>query len=139
MEARHDTPDEGKWRVASRVFAGWAGLIRRRPGWLTVAVVVVTVVFAGGLSRLEFDSGQGTMVSNTSQVYVDNLKYQGSFGGELMVVVFDGDIRQLFTAQHDRGRTTRHRLLLIRCESPEVNHQSPTMKTYRVTTSARVY
>ena len=47
-----------------------------------------------------FDSSQATMVPNTSQVYLDNLKYQQSFGGELMVVVLDGDVRRLFTPRN---------------------------------------
>jgi hydrophobe/amphiphile efflux-3 (HAE3) family protein len=81
-----------------RLFATWAGIVRRRPGRLTAAVVVITISLAGGLSRLGFDTSQATMISPTSQVYLDNLKYQQSFGGELMIVVFDGDIRELFTS-----------------------------------------
>jgi uncharacterized protein len=81
----------------SRAFAAWARLIQRRVAWLTAAVVLSTAVLAGGLPRLEFDSSQETMVPSTSQVYLDNLKYQESFGGELMVVVLDGEVRRLFT------------------------------------------
>jgi hydrophobe/amphiphile efflux-3 (HAE3) family protein len=65
--------------------------------WLTAAVVVLTAVLAGGLPRLEFDSSQETMLPGTSQVYLDNLTYQESFGGELMVVVLDGEVRRLFS------------------------------------------
>jgi hydrophobe/amphiphile efflux-3 (HAE3) family protein len=81
-----------------RLFATWAGVVRRRPGRLTAGVLAVTLALAGGLSRLGFDTGQATMISPASQVYLDNVKYQRSFGGELMVVVLDGDIRRLFTA-----------------------------------------
>jgi hypothetical protein len=70
---------------------------------LTVAVAVITAVLAGGLTRLEFDSSQETMVSPASQVYLDNLRYQESFGGELMVVVLDGGIGQLFTPRNRRA------------------------------------
>ena len=93
------TRDAGRTRLA-RAFAAWARLIRRRVAWLTAAVVILTLVLAGGLPRLEFDSGQETMVPRTSQVYLDNLRYQESFGGELMVVALDGDIRQIFTARN---------------------------------------
>jgi uncharacterized protein len=93
------TRDTGRDRLA-RAFAAWGRLIRRRVAWLTAAVVALTLVLAGGLPRLEFDSGQETMVPNTSQVYLDNLKYQESFGGELMVVLFRGDIRRLFTPRN---------------------------------------
>jgi hypothetical protein len=93
------TRNVGRTRLA-RAFAAWARLIRRRVAWLTATVVVLTLVLAGGLPRLEFDSSQATMVPNTSQVYLDNLKYQQSFGGELMVVVLDGDVRRLFTPRN---------------------------------------
>lgn len=98
MEIRDEVTPAGRGTRAARAFAAWARLIRNRPGRFTAAVVIATVALAGGLPRLEFDSGQDTMVPNTSQVYLDNLKYQKSFGGELMVVVLDGDIRGLFTA-----------------------------------------
>ena len=93
------TRDAGRTRLA-RAFAAWARLIRRRVAWLTAAVVALTLVLAGGLPRLAFDSSQATMVPDTSQVYLDNLKYQQSFGGELMVVVLDGDVRHLFTPRN---------------------------------------
>jgi hydrophobe/amphiphile efflux-3 (HAE3) family protein len=80
-----------------QLFVAWAGIVRRRPGRLTAAVIAVTIALAGGLSRLGFDTSQATMISPASQVYLDNMKYQRSFGGELMVVVLDGDIRRLFT------------------------------------------
>jgi hydrophobe/amphiphile efflux-3 (HAE3) family protein len=63
-------------------------------------VVALTLVLTGGLPRLEFDSGQETMVPDSSQVYLDNVRYQESFGGELMVVLLHGDIRRLFTPRN---------------------------------------
>ena len=83
-------------QIASR----WGRFVERRIVWLTVVMVVATVLLAAGLPRLEFRSSQDTMVSPDSAVYRENLRYQGAFGGEVMVVVFDGDIHQLFTAEN---------------------------------------
>jgi len=73
-----------------------ADLIRRRYGWLLLAVAAATVLLAFGIPRLKFSTGQDTIVSADSQIYQDNLRYQRQFGGDPMLVLFEGDIRQLF-------------------------------------------
>ena len=73
-----------------------ARLIQQRHRWLLGAAVVATIVLALGIPRLEFSTGQDTIVSASSQVYQDNLRYQRQFGGDPMLVLFEGDIRQLF-------------------------------------------
>jgi hydrophobe/amphiphile efflux-3 (HAE3) family protein len=59
--------------------------------------VALTAVLGYGLTTVTFRSSQDTMVSRGSNVYQDNVRYQGAFGGEVMVVIFQGDIRQMFT------------------------------------------
>src|SRR3990170_8745946 len=73
-----------------------ADLIRRRYWWLLLAVAAATVLLAFGIPRLKFSTGQDTIVSADSQIYQDNLRYQRQFGGDPMLVLFEGDIRQLF-------------------------------------------
>lgn len=73
-----------------------ADLIQQRHRWLLGAAVVATIVLASGILRLTFSTGQDTIVSASSQVYQDNLRYQRQFGGDPMLVLFEGDIRQLF-------------------------------------------
>jgi hydrophobe/amphiphile efflux-3 (HAE3) family protein len=82
---------------AAVVFRRWASLVARHPGRFTAVGVLATVALAAGLPRLRFDSSQDTMVSPSSDAYLDNLDYQESFGGEIMLVLFEGDIDQLFT------------------------------------------
>jgi len=84
-------------RRGARVATGWGRFIERHLILLTVVLVGATVLLAAGLPRLEFRSSQDTMVSPDSTVYRENLRYQGAFGGEVMVVVFDGDLHRLFT------------------------------------------
>jgi predicted RND superfamily exporter protein len=74
-----------------------ATLISGRYHWLLAAALVVTVVLAIGVPRLKFSTGQDTIVSPSSRVYQDNLRYQRQFGGDPALVLFEGDIRKLFT------------------------------------------
>lgn len=85
---------------AARGFRAWATVIERHPVRLTVVAVLATVVLGAGLPRLRFDSSQDTMVPPTSEAYLANLDYQESFGGEIMIVLLEGDIGQLFTASN---------------------------------------
>lgn len=80
------------------VWFGLAELIRRRHLWIVVVAVALTVGLAFGIPRLEFKTGQDTVVPSNSKVFQDNLVYQQQFGGEPMLVLFEGDIRQLFVA-----------------------------------------
>ena len=85
---------------AARIASRWGAFVTRRVAVLTAAMVVATLALAAGLPRLEFRSSQDTMVPPDSAVYRENLRYQRAFGGEVMIVVFEGDIHRLFTAEN---------------------------------------
>ncbi len=78
------------------VWIALAEFIRRYHLWIIAAAVVLTVGLVFGIPRIQFKTGQDTIVPSSSQVYQDNLRYQGQFGGEPMLVLFEGDVRQLF-------------------------------------------
>ncbi|MFZ4719285.1 MAG: efflux RND transporter permease subunit [Ilumatobacteraceae bacterium] len=67
-----------------------------------LAVLALTAVFAIGLNRLDFATGQDSYIDPASQVAKDNRAYQSLFGGENMVVLFtlqgDQQLEALFTA-----------------------------------------
>lgn len=81
-----------------RVWLLLTDVILRRHFWILGVAFVATVVFALGIPRIQFKTGQDTMVSSGSQVYQDNLRYQEQFGGDAMVVLFSGDVRQLLAS-----------------------------------------
>lgn len=62
--------------------------LSRRTLVVLVAVVAVTGVFAIGLNKLDFATGQDSYIDPASQVAKDNRDYQSLFGGENMVVLF---------------------------------------------------
>lgn len=70
--------------------------------WKAVVVVmlVITGVLAIGASRIEFATGQDSYLNPDSQIAIDNVAFQGDFGGETIILLFsaeDGsDITQLF-------------------------------------------
>lgn len=88
-----------------RVWLFLTDVIRRRHFWILGVAVVATVVFALGIPRIQFKTGQDTMVSSGSKIYQDNLRYQQQFGGDPMLVLFGGDVRQLLSSPNiDRLR-----------------------------------
>ena len=68
-----------------RSMGGW---LSRRTLVVLVAVVAITGVFAIGLNKLDFATGQDSYIDPASQVAKDNREYQSLFGGENMVVLF---------------------------------------------------
>jgi hydrophobe/amphiphile efflux-3 (HAE3) family protein len=78
-----------------RIWLLLADVVQRRHFWILAIALVVTVVLATGIPRIQFKTGQDTIVSSSSQVYKDNLRYQEQFGGDPMIVDFEGDVRRL--------------------------------------------
>ncbi len=83
----------------------WAALVHRRFRSLLAVSVLATVALGFGLPMLAFKSSQDTMVPSGSRVYRDNVRYQRQFGGDPMIVLFEGDIRRLFTPGNQRQLT----------------------------------
>jgi hydrophobe/amphiphile efflux-3 (HAE3) family protein len=73
------------------------GLIVRRPVAVLAVAAVVIAGLGSGLARLQFRTDQDTLVDAHSKVYVDNVRFQNSFGGESMLVLFTGDVVDLFS------------------------------------------
>ena len=72
-----------------------SAVVTRHPGRLLAGVAAVVALLAVGLPRLEFETGQDTMVDPGSDVYRTNEQYQETFGGEPMLVLLSGDIREM--------------------------------------------
>lgn len=81
----------------SRLWDWLAGLITAHYRWILLAAVVATVGLAFGLPRIHFKTGQDTFLRSSSKVYQDNLHYQGTFGGDPMLVLFEGDVLKLLS------------------------------------------
>jgi hypothetical protein len=78
------------WDRLSRV-------IVRRPVLVLVSALLVAAALSTGLARLAFSTDQDTLVSSSSQVFKDNVRYQQQFGGETMLVLISGDPIDLFS------------------------------------------
>jgi predicted RND superfamily exporter protein len=76
------------------------GWVRRHLGLVALGLVAVTAALVPGLARLEFSSSQDTMVDPASDVYRDNVRYQERFGGEVMILLFEGRVADLVTPEH---------------------------------------
>lgn len=80
------------------VWLACAEVVRARYLWVLALCLLVTVALAFGIPRLEFKTSQDVLVSPSSEVYQDNLRYQRQFGGEPIIVLFEGDLLQLFAS-----------------------------------------
>jgi hydrophobe/amphiphile efflux-3 (HAE3) family protein len=66
-----------------------ATLIRRYPLQLVVLSMVAAVALAFGIPRLEFKTGQETLIDPSSKVARDNQRFQDEFGGDPMLILFE--------------------------------------------------
>jgi hydrophobe/amphiphile efflux-3 (HAE3) family protein len=65
-----------------------ATIIHAKPIVVLVVAAVVSVVLAGGATKLTFATGQDSYLNADSQVAIDNQQYQSLFGGQAMITVF---------------------------------------------------
>lgn len=73
-------------------------LLGSRQRIVAAIVVLLTIVFGLGLPRLAFDTSEAGLINKGSKVFKDNERYQGTFGGEAMLVLWTGDIRSMLDA-----------------------------------------
>ena len=70
--------------------------------WVTGIGLIVTILLGLGITQLQFATGQDSYLNTSDQVYKDNVKYQGLFGGEAMLTVIQvpkgHTIDEIFTA-----------------------------------------
>lgn len=59
--------------------------------WVVVAIVfvVVTAIMAAGAAQLEFATGQDSYLDDSDQIAIDNELFQGEFGGETIILLFE--------------------------------------------------
>jgi hypothetical protein len=60
-------------------------------------VLAATLVLAGGLTRLEFETSQASMIPPDSEVSVVNHLFQQRFGGEAMIVLYTAPVEDVVT------------------------------------------
>lgn len=78
------------WQRVGRVLV-------RRGRVVGVAVVLITLALAGGLTRLQFETSQASLISPSTEVYKISQRYQAQFGGDPLIVLFSGAIEDLFS------------------------------------------
>jgi predicted RND superfamily exporter protein len=54
-------------------------------------VIVITAVLAIGATQIEFATGQDSYLNPDSQIAIDNVEFQSSFGGETVILLFTAE------------------------------------------------
>jgi hydrophobe/amphiphile efflux-3 (HAE3) family protein len=81
------------WRSVGRAITGRAKAV-------TAAVAVLTLVLGYGMTRLEFETSQASLVSSDSDVFQVSERYQDAFGGQPMYVLLTGPVEELFAPEN---------------------------------------
>jgi hydrophobe/amphiphile efflux-3 (HAE3) family protein len=70
-------------------FWGWLALnLGKHAVYVTLGILLLTVVLGYGATRLSFATGQDSYLNKDDQVYKDNVEYQELFGGQAVLVLF---------------------------------------------------
>lgn len=82
-----------------------AHLVRQHAVPLVALAVLTALALSFGIPRLQFNSGQDTLLDPSSKIAQDNARYQSQFGGDPMLVLFEAPqdgpgIVRLFTAEN---------------------------------------
>lgn len=67
----------------------------RRGRLVTAAVAVVTLLLGAGLTQLEFETSQASLVAPSGDVYQVNERHQAAFGGQPLFALYTGPVEQL--------------------------------------------
>jgi len=88
-----------------------ASLVRGHAAAMVAIAMCAAAVLAVGIPRLQFKTGQDSLLSSTDKLAVDNVRFQSHFGGDPLLVLFsmtgDKDVTALFTPDN---RATMQRL-----------------------------
>lgn len=82
-----------------------ASWIRRRPVVLLATALCAALALSFGIPRLQFQTGQNTLLDPSSRIARDNDRFQRQFGGDPLLVLFEtppdgATIEQLFTKEN---------------------------------------
>lgn len=84
----------------NRLWMAISRLIARRYRTIIAGAVVITLALAVGAPMLRFETSQNALIGGSSQTARDNARYQRQFGGEPMIVLYTGNVEQLFTTDN---------------------------------------
>lgn len=73
-------------------FWSWLALsLGRHAGIVALVGLLLTLVLGYGTTRLQFATGQDSYLNSSDQIAIDNVEYQGLFGGQAVLVLFTMD------------------------------------------------
>ena len=83
-----------------RISEALARFIERRPWWLVIIAVALTVAAVPGVTMLKTETGFSALVSSDSEISQDNSRYQEQFGGESITILLKGQLDDIFSADN---------------------------------------
>jgi hydrophobe/amphiphile efflux-3 (HAE3) family protein len=80
-----------------RMTEALARFVLRYSWWLLLTVVLISGAIIPGATMLTPDSGFNSLVSSSSEISRDNVRYEAKFGGDPITILLEGDLDAIFS------------------------------------------
>lgn len=77
-----------------------AMFVERRPVWIIIAAVLITIALAPGNLLLELETGFDTMLRPGSIIFDDTKDYMDEFGAETVIVLIEGKPEEILSTEN---------------------------------------
>lgn len=84
----------------ARIPGKLAVFIERRPVWIIIAAVLITIALAPGNLFLELETGFDTMLPPHYDIFDDTDEYTDEFGAETVIVLIEGEPQNVLAAKN---------------------------------------
>lgn len=84
----------------SRAWISVGRVIAARTRLVAMVLVAVTALLGLGLTRLQFETSQASLIDPDSEVYRTSTAYQARFGGEPMIVLYTGPVGEMLAGEN---------------------------------------
>ena len=81
----------------NRLLNNLSKLVERRPKWIILVLIILTLAVIPGTLLLKTDSSLGPLTSPKSTVNLDTQRFQVEFGGNPITVILNGKISDIFS------------------------------------------
>jgi hydrophobe/amphiphile efflux-3 (HAE3) family protein len=119
-----------------RISEAVARFIEHRPWWVVIVAILLAGAIVPGVTILKTETGFSALVSSSSEISLDNSRYEEQFGGDPIVILLNGQLDDIFSpgnlsilsefeqelAQDERYRSVIGPLTLLQAAVEEAVH-----------------
>ena len=84
----------------NKLFSKIGRLIEKSPFKVLLSSLLVFVILITGAIKVNMATGNETLVKTTSDAYISNHNMEKDFGGDAMMILLNGDQKDLLSQEH---------------------------------------